>query len=157
MSIYVINEKISFDIIISILKNMHCLFEVKMSNSDKLKKITQFNTKFNKILGTEYEAFDIYMSKGLKTHLIKQKHFIAAKYIDRLNEIIETPDYIGNNNGNIEIVKIYKENIFITIKLDEKKGRYYVATMFDVKKGKIDAYINSNRLKPVRDFELEIT
>ena len=49
------------------------------------------------------------------------------------------------------MVKVYKDNIFITIKLDEKNGHHYVATMFDVKKGKIDAYINTGRLKVV-DF-----
>ncbi len=154
---FVINKIIIFGVIISVLKIVHCLFEVKMSGSDKLKKITKFNTKFNKILGTEYEAFDIYMSKGLKTHLIKQKHYIASKYVDKLNEIIESPDYIGNHNRNIEIVKVYKENIFISIKLDEKNSRYFVATMFDVKKGKIDAYINTGRLKNVKDFGLKTT
>ena len=74
-----------------------------------------------------------------------------------MNEIIESPDYIGNHNRNIEIVKVYKENIFISIKLDEKNSRYFVATMFDVKKGKIDAYINTGRLKNVKDFGLKTT
>lgn len=120
-----------------------------MSGSDKLIRIAQFNTRLNEVMDTEFDAFVIYQSKGLKTHLIKQKHFIAAKYIDCLQDIIEKPDYIGNYNGNIEMVKVYKDNIFITIKLDEKNGHHYVATMFDVKKGKIDAYINTGRLKVV--------
>ena len=45
-----------------------------------------------------------------------------------------------------EMVKCYKENIFITIKLDVKKNQYFVATMFDIKKGKLDSYVESGRL-----------
>ena len=47
------------------------------------------------MLGTEYEAFSIYKSKGLLAHLINRKHFVAAKYIDYLPDIIRQPDYIG--------------------------------------------------------------
>ena len=83
------------------------------------------------------------------THLIKRKHFIAAKYIDHLDEIISYPDYAGCYNGNIELVKCYNDNIFISIKLDEKKSKYYIATVFDVKKGKIDSYVKSGRLIPL--------
>lgn len=47
------------------------------------------------------------------------------------------------------MVKCYKDNIFIAIKLDAKKSKYYVATVFEVKKGKIDSYVKSGRLVPV--------
>ena len=117
--------------------------------SDKLIKIASFNTGLNTLLGTDFQAFPIYRSKGLLTHLINRKHFTAAKYIDYLPEIIETPDYAGYYNGNIELVKVFKDNIFISIKLDGKKNQYYVTTMFDVKKGKIESYMKSGRLKEV--------
>lgn len=117
--------------------------------SDKLIRIATFNTNLNALLGTEYQAFAIYRSKGLLTHLIKRKHFTAAKYVDYLPEIIETPDYAGYYDGNIELVKIFKDNIFISIKLDGKKLQYYVATMFDVKMGKIEYYLKTGRLKKV--------
>ena len=54
--------------------------------------------------------------------------------------------YIGLNGTSFEMVKCYKENIFITIKLDVKKNQYFVATMFDIKKGKLDSYVESGRL-----------
>lgn len=117
--------------------------------SDKLIRIATFNTALNRLLGTDFQAFAIYRSKGLLTHLINRKHFTAAKYIDYLPEIIEAPDYAGYYDGNIELVKVFKDNIFISIKLDEKKHQYYVATMFDVKMGKIDSYVKSGRLKKV--------
>ena len=52
-------------------------------------------------------------------------------------------------NGSIELVKCYKDNIFVSIKIDVKRKHYYVATMFDVKKSKIDSYVKSGRLKIV--------
>ena len=114
--------------------------------SDKLIRITSFNTDLNPILGTDFTSFGIYRSKGLLTHLIKRKHFTAAKYIDCLHEIISDPDYAGYNDGSIELVKAYKDNIFISIKLNDKNGKHYVATMFDVKSGKIDSYVKTGRL-----------
>ena len=120
---------------------------------DKLIKIACFNTDLNYILGTDFQPFDIYRSKGLMTHLINHKHFTAAKYLDYLPEIIESPDYAGYTDGNIELVKVFKDNIFISIKLDGKKNKYYVATMFDVKIKKIESYIKSGRLKKVPKTE----
>ncbi len=117
--------------------------------SDKLIWVAVFNTDLNTLLGTEFQAFPIYRSKGLLTHLINRKHFIAAKYIDYLPEIIRSPDYAGYYDGKVELVKMFKDNIFISIKLDEKKHQYYVATMFDAKTGKIESYVKSCRLKKV--------
>lgn len=117
--------------------------------SDKLILVTTFNTKLNTLLGTDFPAFNIYRSKGLLTHLINRKHFTAAKYIDLLPDIISFPNYAGYTDGCIELVKEYKDNIFISIKLDNKNNHHYVATMFDAKSGKIDAYVRSGRLKKV--------
>lgn len=120
-----------------------------MQNEDKLIKVARYNTQLNQVINTSFEAFDIYRSKGLLTHLINRRHFIAAKYIDYLPSIIRAPDYAGNYNGNIELVKCFKDNIYISIKLDTKRNHYYVATMFDVKRSKINSYIKSGRLKIV--------
>lgn len=115
--------------------------------SEKLIKIAKFNTALNEQLGTDYPAFDIYRSKGLLSHLINRKHFTAVKYIDYLPEIITSPDYAGLYNGDIELVKVYKDNIFISLKLDTKRNQHYVATVFDVKSAKIESYVRSGRLK----------
>lgn len=117
-----------------------------MGKDDGLIKIAFFNTKLNALLGTEYEAFSIYKSKGLLAHLINRKHFVAAKYIDYLPDIISQPDYIGIHNDSIELVKCYRDNIFISVKLDVSRSMYYVATMFDVKQSKIESYVKSGRL-----------
>ena len=117
-----------------------------MGKKDKLIAVARFNTELNRYLDTDYDAFIIFRSKGLLAHLIKRQHFQAAKYYDYLPDIITNPDYIGLNGSVLEMVKCYKDNIFITIKLDIKKNRYYVATMFDIKEAKLDSYIRSGRL-----------
>ncbi len=115
--------------------------------SDKTIKIAYFNTCLNPILGTSFDAFPIYRSKGLLTHLINRKHFIGAKYIDKIPDIISAPDYIGIKDNCLELVKIYNNNIFLSIKLDSKNKKYYIATMFDIKQSKLESYIKSGRLK----------
>ncbi len=117
--------------------------------SDKLLKISDFNSKINELLGLNLPNFAIFRSKGLLAHLLKRKHFVAAKYLDFLPEIITSPDYAGFTDGAIELVKCFKDDIFVSIKLDADKSLYYVATMYDVKKSKIDAYCKSGRLKKI--------
>lgn len=79
------------------------VFFWNMGKDDKLIKVASYNTKLNQWLGTEFESFAIYRSKGLLTHLINRKHFVAAKYIDYLPELITSPDYAGTHEGNIEL------------------------------------------------------
>lgn len=93
--------------------------------------------------------YDIYRSKGLLAHLLKRKHYTAAKYLDFLPEVIQSPNYIGKNKGTIELVKCFHDDIFVSIKIDAKRKIYYVATMYDVKKSKIDSYCKSGRLKKI--------
>lgn len=120
---------------------------------DNVLKVGKYNAKFNDILGLNIEEVDIYRSKGLPTHMVKSKHFRALKYIDYIPEIIEQPDYIGvnpNENGteSVELIKRYKDNILVGIKLDEENGYLYVSTMHDIQEGKINRRLHSGRIKP---------
>lgn len=121
--------------------------------SEKLIRITKFNISLNSILGTSFTDFYVYRSKGLMTHLLNRNHYISAKYIDNLAEIIEQPDYAGYNNRTIELVKEYKNNIFVCIKLDEKRNKHYVSTMFDIKSAKIESYVSSGRLIRIKQSD----
>ena len=84
--------------------------------------------------------------------MVKSKHFKALKYIDYIPDIIKSPDYIGinpNENGteSIELIKRYKDNILVGIKLDEENGYLYVSTMHDVQESKISRRLHSGRIK----------
>lgn len=122
-----------------------------MSSTDELIKIGKYNTKFNDILEVEFPELEIYVSKGLKAHIEKRKHYKALKYFDKIKEILESPDYIGiNPNENVksfEVIKIYKDNVMIGIKHDEENNYFYISTMIDIQQGKINRRLYSGRLK----------
>ena len=74
------------------------------------------------------------------------------KYIDYIPDIIEHPDYIGvnpNENGtkSIELIKRYRDNVMIGIKLDSDNDYLYVSTMHDIQEKKIERRLFSGRIK----------
>jgi len=118
---------------------------------DKMIFVAVIKKDFLSKIGFENCASDIniFRSKGLIAHLLKRKHYTAAKYLDFIPEILNSPDYAGTSDGQIEFVKCFKDNIFLSIKLDVAKNTYYVATLFDIKQSKIDSYCKSGRLKKI--------
>ncbi len=118
---------------------------------DDLVPVGKYDTRNNDILGIQLNELMIYRSKGLPAHIIKRKHFNCLKYIDYIPEIIESPDYIGvnpNESGvSIELVKGYKDNVMIGIKLDVDGNYLYVSTMHDVQQSKVERRLHSGRLK----------
>ena len=131
-----------------------------MSEKDELLEVGKYNLKFNEILGIEIDELNIYRSKGLPAHMVKRKHFNCLRYIDYIPEIIESPDYIGinpNENGkSIEIIKRYKDNVMIGIKLDTDGEYLYVSTVHDVQESKIKRRLHSGRIKEfIVDTETE--
>ena len=115
--------------------------------SDKMIYISEIPESLISFLGIQKQTIKIYRSKGLLAHLLKRKHYKAVKYLDFIPEIISTPDYAGLYEGQIELVKIFKDNIFLSIKLDLSKDIFYVSTIFNVSMSKIEAYCKSGRLK----------
>lgn len=114
-------------------------------------KVGSYNPKFNEVLGIEITELDIYRSKGLPTHMLKSKHANCLKYIDYIPDIIKNPDYIGVNPNettkSIELIKRYKDNVIIGIKLDQDNNYLYVSTMHDIQEAKIQRRLHSGRIK----------
>lgn len=117
--------------------------------SDKMIFIAELPDSLRTFLQIQKNVIKIYRSKGLLAHLLKRKHYKAAKYLDYISEIITSPDYAGVFDNQIELVKIFKDNIFLSIKLDASKDIYYVSTLFDVSLSKIESYCKSGRLKKI--------
>ena len=124
--------------------------------SDKMIFVAEIPNTLLSFLGISKNQIKIYRSKGLLAHLLKRKHYKAAKYLDFIPEIINSPDYAGFYEGQIELVKIFKDNIFLSIKLDVSKDLYYVATLFDVSMAKIESYCKSGRLKKLDKTSLSL-
>ena len=119
---------------------------------NNLLKVGKYNPQFNNILGIDIEELEIYRSKGLPAHMIKRGHGKCLKYIDYIPDIIEQPDYIGvnpNENGikSVELIKRYRDNVMIGIKLDSDNEYLYVSTMYDIQEKKIERRLFSGRIK----------
>lgn len=119
---------------------------------DKVIYVGSYKREFNTILGIDIETKDIYRSKGLPAHMLKSKHEKCLKYIDYIPDIIDKPDYIGvnpNENGtdSIELIKRYRDNVMIGIKLDKENDYLYVSTMHDIQESKIQRRLYSGRIK----------
>lgn len=122
-----------------------------MMNDDYL-KVGEYNAIFNDILEIDMEKLGIYRSKGLPAHMLKRHHEKCLKYIDYIPDIINQPDYIGiNPNESVpqtfELVKRYRDNVLIGIKLDKDNDLLYVSTMYDISESKIQRRLYSGRLK----------
>lgn len=122
-----------------------------VKNKEDLIKVGEYNLKFNDILGINIGKLEIYRSKGLPAHLIKRKHYNSLKYIDYITDIIKYPDYIGINpneeNTSMELIKCYKNNILLGIKLNCDGKYLFVSTLHEVQESKIKRRLHSGRIK----------
>lgn len=122
--------------------------------NQKMFKVGKYRKVFNEILNLNLSEFDIYRSKGLPAHMLKSRHAKCLKYIDYIPQIISEPDYIGiNPNENevesIELIKRYRDNVLLAIKLDRSNGYFYIASMYDVPEAKIQRRLHSGRIKKI--------
>lgn len=119
-------------------------------NENDLIEVGMFKDEFNQMLGISLPIEMIYQSRGLSTHMIKRKHFKCLKYLSKINEILDNPDFIGvnpNEENSIEPIKKFNDNVLIGIKLDTNKNYLYISTMHDVQESKIQRRLHSGRLK----------
>ena len=123
---------------------------------NELIKVGTYNNVFNDILGINISESEIFMSKGLPAHMLKRHHEKCLKYIDYIPDIICCPDYIGitpneTDTQSIELIKRYKDNVLIGIKLDKDNDYLYVSTMHDITESKIQRRLYSGRIKEYVD------
>lgn len=116
---------------------------------EKLIFVATISKRLASCIGLPNKAIKVYRSKGLLAHLISRRHFVAVKYFDFLPKIIESPDYAGIFNGQIELVKCFKDTIFLSVKFDTIRGKHYIATVFDARQSKIATYCKKGWLQKI--------
>lgn len=93
----------------------------------------------------------IYSREGLYKHILKRNHDDVIKYFDNLENIVNNPDYVGmssrNNLPSFEYVKCYDDNVLVAVRLNKKKGFFYIASMYIITDSKLESRIRSGRLK----------
>lgn len=119
---------------------------------NELIRVGTYNIIFNEILGINISNLEIYRSKGLPSHMLKRNHVKCLKYIDYIPDIITNPDYIGVNPNekdtqSMELIKCYKDNVLIGIKLDKSNNYLYVSTMYNITDSKVQRRLHSGRFK----------
>ncbi len=119
---------------------------------NELIRVGTYNIIFNEILGINISNLEIYRSKGLPSHMLKRNHVKCLKYIDYIPDIITNPDYIGVNPNekdtqSVELIKCYKDNVLIGIKLDKSNNYLYVSTMYNITDSKVQRRLHSDRFK----------
>ncbi|WP_139492564.1 PBECR2 nuclease fold domain-containing protein [Brevibacillus dissolubilis] len=109
--------------------------------------------KINQILGIDYQMSPhVWMYPGLKKHVQKRHPGIWELYHQHIPDIIQNPDYIGQNPkepNSIELVKQISDSILLAIKIDPS-GYLFISTFYDLKnaENKVQKRLRSGRLKP---------
>lgn len=114
-----------------------------------LTRVGKFQELYNNKLNINLPLLDIYQDAGLYHH-IKERHPNCIKYLDKIDNILAAPDYIGKNPkepNSIELIKVFEDNLQIAIKLDCRNNYYYIATLHEISNLKINKRLNNGRLK----------
>ncbi|MBQ9361207.1 MAG: hypothetical protein IJT96_09260 [Lachnospiraceae bacterium] len=122
---------------------------------EKVFKVGEYDPGYNSMLGINYDRMEIFQSKGLQAHIMKQKHYKALKHIQDIPDIISFPDYIGvtgtGKGESIIYIKCYSDNIMLIVRLERLKMNLYVATMFDLPDKKLNRLIHSGKIRQAVD------
>ena len=117
-----------------------------------MKQVGRIKSEYFQILELDDSIDIVKVSiENLRKHLEKRNHDNMIKYLSRISELIENPDYIGINprerGRSIEYVIQLEENVLIGIKLDYKNEYFYIATMHEISELKLNQRIKNGRLK----------
>lgn len=120
---------------------------------DKVKTHASVGTLKKKII--DMLAIDlpndiIYIYNGIRRH-VKKKHKDCLEYMDKISDIIDSPDYVGinpNEPNSVEFVKVFDKNILVSINLSiNTEDEYlYISSLYDISEAKLNNRINSGRL-----------
>ncbi len=117
---------------------------------DNLKIIGQFNKVFNDILSADFPLIPICKSDGLKKH-VEKRHPHCAPYLDNIEDILNSPDYIGTKDAtSIELIKVYDNNVLLALQIDKSNDYFYIASLYDISDAKLNNRLHSGRLKTVK-------
>lgn len=93
---------------------------------------------------------NIYLGYSNINHMMESHEYDYEQYGDKIEDIIESPDYIGlHKNGSIEYYKEYRVNDD-TVKLAVRisgSGMYYARTLYTVDSERVATYVAKGTLK----------
>ena len=110
--------------------------------------------QIKELLGIQSDVNVIKYSKNnLEKYLLKRNHIDALKYFDKIEDILEEPDYVGINPNEksecLEYIKVFDENILVALKIHSSEEFYYIPSMYTITDYKLQSRLFSGRLKKV--------
>ncbi|MFH0402093.1 PBECR2 nuclease fold domain-containing protein [Streptococcus sp. A23] len=118
-----------------------------------MKYNVRISQKIKEIVGLETSATDILIhEENLEKHMLKSRHQNMIKYIPDITDILNAPDYIGQNKNvkteSFEVIKVLADNVLVAVKLDKKNNYFFVASVYDVTNSKLNHMKRNGRIKP---------
>ncbi|HFI0273986.1 PBECR2 nuclease fold domain-containing protein [Streptococcus suis] len=117
-----------------------------------MKYNVRISQKIKEIVGLETSATDILIhEENLEKHMLKSRHQNMIKYIPDITDILNAPDYIGQNKNvkteSFEVIKVLADNVLVAVKLDKKNNYFFVASVYDVTDSKLNHMKRNGRIK----------
>lgn len=98
----------------------------------------------------EFDSEVLFDKTGILHHMRKRHHKDAIPYLDFVEEIIERPDFVGKTEKNglpaLEFIRVYEDNVLVAVKLNEKKRKFYVASVYIITDSKVRNRVESGRI-----------
>ena len=117
-------------------------------------KIGEFSEQVIKILNLDVAWHTpLLISKSSYDHILEKHKDDYMGFAEYISEILKSPDYVGINpkDNSIEYVKEFKtQNKFIKVAVRVSgNGKYFVRSMYELKKKKVERSLKEGRLKKV--------
>jgi len=119
---------------------------------ETLRVVGRYNSLWNELTGQNLPEKDIFQSDGLAIH-VQRHHPDTVSYIDYIEYVLADPDYVGHNPNvpnSIELIKVIDTNVLVSIKLDLRKDRLYVASVYGITDAKRSRMLQNGRIVPIQ-------
>lgn len=98
----------------------------------------------------------IYIGESNYRHMFEKHKSDFVKFGAYIDNIIESPDFVGINpiDKSIEYVKEFKiEDEFVKVAVRVSgRGRYFVRSMYTLNKNRVDRFVKSGNLKKLTNL-----
>ncbi|MBO6178340.1 MAG: transposase [Selenomonadaceae bacterium] len=104
------------------------------------------------------ENTPIYLGQSNIEHMKQSHPKEYEKYFERINEILNLPDYVGMNpsDNSIEYIREYQSECGEFVKVAVRvsaSGRYYARSLYVLRSGRVQNFIQKGTLKCLKFTE----
>ncbi|QXE18855.1 PBECR2 nuclease fold domain-containing protein [Clostridium sp. 001] len=127
-----------------------CIRKLK-DNTNEVQVVGNLEQKYINMANSNVPSGEVRMNPGAIKHIKKKHPDDFKKYFQNIPEIIESPDYVGQNpkeKDSIELVKVIDGDVLVAVKLDPS-GHLYFSSMYLLAPSKVPKRLKSGRLKKV--------